>query len=156
MVNLFIRRAAALPLLRLADVEDNWLNALEEADLDHPGVLRFADYVTEQWVDGQRDVWNHFETVGPRTTNHVEGWHSKINKLVTHHPNIFRFISLIKQEQSFCEVTLKQLAAGAPLKPRKRKYRHLEERLVTEKRRLLDGHYTVIQYGDAVSHLVGL
>jgi hypothetical protein len=24
-------------------------------------------------------VWNHYETVGPRTNNHVEGFHSKLN-----------------------------------------------------------------------------
>ena len=30
----------------------------------------FTDYVTEFWVEGHRFLWNHYQTEGPRTTNH--------------------------------------------------------------------------------------
>jgi len=91
-VNLLVRRASSLPLVRLCDLDDVWLNALNDADLQDPQVLWFADYVPEQWVESPGlQIWNHFETNGARTTNHVEGWHSKLKKVSTSHPNIHHF-----------------------------------------------------------------
>lgn len=46
-----------------------------------PNILKFCDYVTEQRVESEgREVWNHFDTEGCRTTNHLEGWHGKLKK----------------------------------------------------------------------------
>ncbi len=42
-------------------------------------------------------VWNHYETVGPRTNNHVEGFHSKLNKISGRRPNIYRSINFFKE-----------------------------------------------------------
>jgi hypothetical protein len=42
-------------------------------------------------------VWNHYETVGPRTNNHVEGFHSKLNKISGKRPNIYRSINVFKE-----------------------------------------------------------
>jgi hypothetical protein len=44
----------------------------------------FTDYVTELWVEGHRFLWNHYQTEGPHTTNHLEGWDNKIKKKVHH------------------------------------------------------------------------
>ncbi|KAJ8299236.1 LOW QUALITY PROTEIN: hypothetical protein KUTeg_023296 [Tegillarca granosa] len=93
-----VRRAAVLPLIPSASVEDVWLNALEsinEADIDI-NTTPFCDYVTEYWVENNRDIWNHFENEGPRTTNHLEGWHNKLKKQVRcAHPNIFNLLKLL-------------------------------------------------------------
>ena len=70
-----IRRAAFLPLVPLDRIEDVWFQALEdrdEADLTEL-TETFTDYVTEQWVKGDRLVWNHFGTNGPRTNNNKKG-----------------------------------------------------------------------------------
>ena len=133
-VRQFVRRAAALPLLRLCDIDDFWLNALQDVDIDIPGVSPFADYVTEFWVEGgERLMWSHFDTVGPRTTNHVEGWHSKLNNVAASHPNMFKLINIIKSEQSFTEMTILQLEAGGTLRPKRRKYRQVDERIDIQK-----------------------
>ncbi|XP_021359380.1 uncharacterized protein LOC110454276 [Mizuhopecten yessoensis] len=76
-VKLLVRRAAVLPLIPLDRIEDVWFQTLEDADdadIPHP-VLLFTDYVTDQWVEGDRPTWYHFSTEGPRTTNHLEAWH---------------------------------------------------------------------------------
>jgi hypothetical protein len=44
--------------------------------------------VTELWVEGQRFLWNHYQTEGPHTTNHLEGWDNKIKKKVHHAHNV--------------------------------------------------------------------
>jgi len=58
------------PLIPITDV---WFQALGDiADADIPiDVTACTDYVTEQWVEGDKQQWNHFETVGPRTTNNL-------------------------------------------------------------------------------------
>ncbi|MBM5152103.1 hypothetical protein J7907_24405 [Vibrio parahaemolyticus] len=87
-----VRRAAVLPLVPPTHVEDLWFNALEDRDAadNIPDSTPFTDYVTQFWVESNRFVWNHFRAEGPRTTNHLEGWHNKIKKKVRHaHPNIY-------------------------------------------------------------------
>jgi hypothetical protein len=47
------------------------------------------------WAEINRHLWNHYQTEGPRTTNHLEGWHSKLKKHLQHpHHNIFNLIKL--------------------------------------------------------------
>jgi hypothetical protein len=58
----------------------------------------FIDYVTELWVEEHRFLWNHYQTEGPHTTNHLEGWDNKIKKKVHHaHPNILYKKALLIQ-----------------------------------------------------------
>ena len=77
-------------------VEDVWFNALEDSEEIAINTTAFADYVTEYWVEGNnRQQWNHFDNEGPRTNNHLEGWHGKLKKHLNHaHPNIFVLIEL--------------------------------------------------------------
>ncbi|XP_067679730.1 uncharacterized protein [Haliotis asinina] len=147
-VRTFVRRALALSLVRVCDVENFWCCAL---------LVLFADYVTEQRVEGgELLLWNHFDTDGPRTTNHVEGWHSHLNTLSACHPNLFKFVDLLKQQQSRVEITISQLQNGGSRHPRKKLYRALDDRLTVLKMRLVNGTYTPDAYGDLVSDLVGV
>jgi hypothetical protein len=82
-VRTLVRRAGILLLIPLASVEDVWFHALEDRDnaditqLTQP----FTDYVTDQWVEGDRSLWNHYGTGGPCITNSIEGWHCKLKKM---------------------------------------------------------------------------
>ena len=67
-------------------------------------------------------MWNHFQNSGPRTNNHLEGWHYHLNWLARiAHPNLFETIELIKNEQASTEVQMIQLAAGGQPRPKKEK-----------------------------------
>ena len=50
------------------------------------------------------DLWNHhiMKPFGiPRTTNAVDAWHHSFNSTVRcHHPNMWKFITALKREQS--------------------------------------------------------
>jgi hypothetical protein len=76
-----VRRAAVLPLVTAQQVDNVWLNALVDNDDNSIQTIKFKDYVTETWVEGSIQGWNEFDNDGARTTNHIEGWHSKVNKV---------------------------------------------------------------------------
>ena len=59
-------------------------------------------YFDSTWINGQlkRHQWNYFNFKGPRTNNHVEGWHSRLKKVVGKpHPNIYEIIDVLKREE---------------------------------------------------------
>ncbi len=58
-------------------------------------------------------LWNHYDTVGPRTNNHVEGFHSKLNKVCQEaHPNIWKSIGIIKDIETEKSINYKHLQFG--------------------------------------------
>ena len=152
-----VRRAAVLPLVPRNEVEDVWWNALEDLeDVQVPAeTTRFTDYITEYWIEGNRVEWNQYNNDGPRTTNNLEGWHSKLKKYLQHpHPNIYKLIEMLKREQAANEIKQIQYAAGGKRVPRKRKYREIDDRLARLKMRHRDSEITTIQYADAASYLL--
>lgn len=158
-ITTLVRRAAVLPLVPQDSIEDVWFNALNELDNAdvNMNTVPFTYYVTTQWVESDRHLWNHFTHDGPRTTNHLEGWHSKIKKQIqTAHPNIYSFINHIKQIQAVNEVNIIQIAAGGLPARKRRKYRNIDNRLQQLKQRLRNNEMTVVQYADAASHLIHL
>ncbi|CAI6370664.1 unnamed protein product [Macrosiphum euphorbiae] len=70
-------------------------------------------------------MWNHFNTDGARTINHLEGWHAALDKTVA---------------QKNCNRPQK-------MKP---KYKKLEERLSFAKERLQNGAISILEYMDAI------
>ncbi|CAF1004023.1 unnamed protein product, partial [Brachionus calyciflorus] len=44
----------------------------------------FVAYFVDTWFEGGFDteIWNHAKTIGPRTNNHVEGFHNRLNKWI--------------------------------------------------------------------------
>ena len=73
----------------------------------------------------------------PHTNNVVEGWHRKMQSAVTsHHPNIWKFIEVLKQEQGVTNLTLNQIAAGSIAPAPRRKYVTMSRRVCS----LVDGY----------------
>ncbi|XP_067671770.1 uncharacterized protein [Haliotis asinina] len=149
----FVRIASALPLVRPKDIDDVWLSAVNNMNyLNDPSVNQFADYVTLQWIEGPgRQMWNHLHTVGSRTTNHLEGWHARLSKLGQKHPNIYRFIDIIRKEQSYTETTILQMVHGGKQAPKKKKYRHIYDEIQRQKALLENGTKTPMEFADYMS-----
>lgn len=156
----WVRRAAGLPLLPVDEVQDAWLEAMDQSP-DIPQSEAFHDYVVTTWVDYDARfpiaMWNHNQTNGPRTNNNVEGFHNRLNRsLPHHHPNIYRFIEVIRKIEFSERAKLAQQRLGAAPPPRKRVYREIENRVS----RLIDQvnrqEKTSLEFLDAVGHLLKL
>jgi len=75
-------------------------------------------------------MWNHFETEGSRTINHLEGWHAALNRAVNRHrPNIYILINEIKNQQQNFELDISSQSRGNPKPKPSLKFRKLEEQL---------------------------
>ena len=153
--NRCVRRASALPLVPPGSVDDVWMQAMNE--VNDPAAEVFKDYVTTTWVDNivarfPIEIWNQYDNIGGiRTTNNLESWHNKMkNMLESPHPNIFRFIELLKEDQKLVEDDLRLLQSGGQVPVQRKKYRNITDRLVRLKELLESQEITVYHYAGAV------
>ena len=131
---------------------------LENAPL-RDDCTKLTDYVTETWIEGRfsQPTWNHYQTEGPRTNNHLEGWHNKLKKRFgIAHPTIYKLIDEFKKEQAVNEVKIGQYSNGGHKRKRAKKYHEIDTRLATLETELTTGAKTFIEYGNATSYLLQL
>lgn len=74
-------------------------------------------------------TWNHYQTEGPRTNNHLEGWHNNLKKRVKiTHPLIYAIVKEFKKEQTANEAKMLQYAAGG----KRKRLQRLKTQLASE------------------------
>lgn len=98
------------------------------------------------------ELWNVYDRVIanlPRSNNSIEGWHNAFAKRVAiTHPSISKLTDKIRREQAKFEVDIAQIRQGHEPKPKKLKYRKLDERI----KRLVDDYPNI----DLSEYLKGL
>ncbi len=111
-VRMSVRQLMALgfaPLLRVRTV-------FTQIEMNGPIVLQpLFNYFRNEWLTVlSPNMWNVFDAEDHlRSNNHLEGWHAGFNKTVTkHHPNIWRFLEAIINEQAYIDVTIQQINTG--------------------------------------------
>ncbi len=161
--NGLVRRAAALPLIPTHMVDEVWTEVLGQVDQNDVALMRFCDYVTKTWVDNLTalfpiEIWNQSDNVGGvRTNNHLEGWHSRLNKeLGRPHPNVYALIEILKAEQQRVEHRLRLLRFGDVRPQQRPKYRKVTEKLLRLQRRLRAEQITIHEYAGAVGGILKL
>ena len=78
----FIQRSAAISFVPPNFVRVAWTGV--KADMpDDARVKEYVEYFDKTWMDRQfrLRMWNHYAQTGPRTNNHLEGWHNRLKKL---------------------------------------------------------------------------
>ena len=91
----WIFKLTALLLIPIKDIA----KAYEIITTETPnGCEAILEYFEFQWLTKIKpELWNHFIHSDHRTNNRAEGFHSKINKLITKkNANIFHLINLLK------------------------------------------------------------
>ena len=74
---------------------------LESAELKTQ-LAAFSSYFEKTWMNGSFTIrlWNHYDNVGPRTTNLAEGWHNSLNySLGMPHPSASNFLHWLQKCQ---------------------------------------------------------
>ena len=62
--------------------------------------LYMINYVSRYWANGchHHEEWNTYLHDGQTTTNRSEGYNSRLSQLMGKHPNLYNFISVLKDE----------------------------------------------------------
>ena len=98
--------------------------------------------------------WNHYNSLAPRTTNSVEGWHSKLNKKFNKcHPNVWTLLQVLKDEVSEVEQKLTSFSTGHPLKKPALKYRKANRMLRNLTERYIEGAISSYELAEGASNL---
>lgn len=143
---------AFLPILAIRPAVQMLESQLPE---DSP-VSSLFTYYRDNWLNGNYPLvmWNvHKETT--RTNNHVEGWHSKLNKTIGKlHPNIYELIECLKKEQANTELTVSRARLGAAPPPRRLKYREADDRITRLRDLYLNGESTTVEFLRSLRHTV--
>ena len=116
---------------------------------------QLVSYFDQTWMNGQFNYrqWNYFDYTGPRTNNNVEGWHSRLSKVVGKaHPNVYELVDVINREEATSKLKLQQYESGAVLPARRRKVRERERRLTTLFDRFNNGELSLDDFLKAVKH----
>ena len=143
-LSLKIRMLAALAFVPVDDIVESFEHLADSMpDEAQPITDYFEDtYIGRLQRRGRRrqppfahDMWsvhNRVEEGLPRTNNHIEGWHRRMQSNVgAHHPSIWHFLDVLRREQSLNEVIITQIRTGQPAPPQRGKYKAVNERLVT-------------------------
>ena len=100
----FVQKMGAITFCPPAFVQPAWISVQQEA----PQLPRVDEQISRVHLCymGARQLyqirqWNYYKIEGPRTNNHVEGWHSRLKKIVGKaHPNIYELVEVIKKEEA--------------------------------------------------------
>lgn len=117
-----IALCAALSLVPLEEVDNGWLYIMEDCPTENKNVCDFNDYFINTWLKDEhlRSRWNFCGQIH-RTTNNVEGWHSKINKYLNGKtkPNILKFLEILDEEASLTTIKMAKFENVASSKNRR-------------------------------------
>lgn len=139
-VRVTIQCLLALPFIPLDDIEEVFdlivLNSPQPDDVHNipedviEHLIDLLNYVDRVYVKGisargrrravqprfPPKIWNLYQltlTKQQRSTNTVEGWHSRFQRIIVqHHSGIWRFIEHLKKDENENQVMMTQLLAG--------------------------------------------
>ena len=98
----------------------------------------------------QRWDCHYFDNEGPRTNNHLEGWHGRLKKHLNHaHPNIFVLIELLQKTQANTSKPDPDICRRHATTQVKEIQKHLQQSSNTQ--RFLQAELTVQDYTDIPS-----
>ncbi|XP_064472579.1 uncharacterized protein LOC135387145 [Ornithodoros turicata] len=105
-VNRWFVRVRHLPFVpddfRLAFADDILSVKPDLPPLHAARLALFDRYYRAYWLTNSllKDRWGQFGNRGPRTTNHVEGWHNGLHSRFTcRHPNLAEFLEFLRVSQ---------------------------------------------------------
>ena len=141
----------------LTYVRTAWL-AIQQDAPNIPRVDELVDYFSATWVNGNFPPlhWNYFNQHQPRTNNNVEGWHSRMKKIISKpHPNIFAWIKFVQREESVTKAKIQSYRTGATSCQRRCRVKEKENMMQTLFDHFNAGNISLEEYLGAIQHQTG-
>ncbi len=121
----------------------------------------FLVYFSRQWLKNgslSLEDWNHFDNIGPRTNNHVEGFNYKLGEYIDYdHPNVYSLIETFKSLEMTCIINYLQRKDGHAIQTRRRKVDISRDvRISNLKLAFNNDHISILDYCRALRLLYAL
>ena len=139
-----LKRIFALYIIPINTIDGIWQSILS----DKPNIARvdeFLDFFNNTYFEGKFPIqlWNHYDTIRPRTNNHLEGYNLKIKKTVAvAHPDIFKAITILQNEEVIASINYHKEKLGDKIPLRRKKEIEKDGKIITLKTMLEDGEIT--------------
>uniref|UniRef100_A0A915IKG3 G-protein coupled receptors family 1 profile domain-containing protein n=1 Tax=Romanomermis culicivorax TaxID=13658 RepID=A0A915IKG3_ROMCU len=106
-------------------------------------LIDFRNYFENTWLNGRFPItlWNHWENNGPRTTNHAEGYHNRLNLVEVRDMNLAvrNFLHLLQPMHNRDQIRVRNLQRMVyQPRPRDETYVELDRRMMMAKDRFLN------------------
>ncbi|KAF9420030.1 hypothetical protein HW555_003624 [Spodoptera exigua] len=119
----------ALSLLPQHLISDGYLYIMEDCS-NNGQILAFNDYFVNAWIESSFFGKWSFYGERFRTTNHLEGWHSKLNKGISNaKPSFIKFLDLLLKNIKEFDLKIKQFEQGIPISYRNKNVIDFDKRL---------------------------
>lgn len=139
-----VKMCAALAHIPTEFSDSGWLQIMENSPLNSK-VEQFNDYFVEQWLENDivKDMWVCYGE-RHRTTNSLEGWHSRLNRAVgKHHPNIFELVKILRTDARHYDMLKIQHDLFMTANKRAKKYINLDRRIAMVVEEFVTGRRTL-------------
>ncbi|CAF3852425.1 unnamed protein product [Rotaria sp. Silwood1] len=145
------RQLMSLALLPCREVEFAFEEIVSKAP---PLLLNLIDYFRNFWFRQMPvKIWN-VHNLDIRTNNNAEGWHNRFNRRINKtHPNIWHFISTLKQEEVYFRQQILHMKSGKN-KNRSKKVCAMQDRLNALSSRFDNQEIDVQEYLHGLSFFV--
>ncbi|CAF0916621.1 unnamed protein product [Brachionus calyciflorus] len=145
-----------VPIDQIQKVLKEIMNVIPNKSQDK--LLEFLNYFERTWINHfvfTPLLWNHFETKGPRTNNHVEGFNHKINNYIdNNHPHVYSAINTLKCLETTVSLNFFKRKNGEITQvPRRPKDIQRDEMLEYLKNKMLQQNLSFISYMKRISDL---
>ncbi|CAF0745702.1 unnamed protein product [Brachionus calyciflorus] len=107
---------------------------------------KFLDYLVDNYFEGSFpiELWNHFDSEGPRTNNNLEAYNNKLKSFVgIANTNIFKAIDVFQKQESAAFLKYQHALIGKPAPPRKKLQIFKDEQLRSYKKMFLENDLTL-------------
>ena len=92
-------------------------------DTQHNGydLSEFCDYFTNNWLESgfHHDIWKHSDHDNEKTNNNSERYNLRFNTYCSIHPNIWKFVIVLKSEESCVAMDYRRINNDSYHPPRK-------------------------------------
>ena len=151
-----IKRLISLPLIKAEHIDDVFEKIITDAG-ENSSIDKLLEYFYENFYKVSarfvRDWWISSDIDGPRTTNHIEGWHNALNLgIKISHPNIWIFINKIMEQQKIFETRLLIQDSGADVVKKRKKWIVLNKKREKLKEMYQNNEITPIQFLDRIKY----
>ncbi|XP_065318870.1 uncharacterized protein LOC135926865 [Gordionus sp. m RMFG-2023] len=124
-----VRRMTTLPFCKEEHISEVRASC-HALSAEYPLLKNFMEYMDFTWLGVNaifpRNIWTRYQVDGPRTNNHLEGYHHALKrKTNVAHPNIYCLINILKRHQHSSELKILQINSGLNVRRKNKKYDQL-------------------------------